>query len=505
MKSLKTFSDSASIHTLTWAAILNKFEPYKHVRRIQIRIVKAVKENRWGKVKCLSRLLTNSFHAKLLAISKVTSNKGAKTAGIDKVTWQTDKQKINAIEQLNSENYKAQPLRRLYIPKKDKTKLRPLSIPTMKDRTMQALHLLALEPIAETLGDPNSYGFRKFRSCADATEKLFNVLCHKYDAKWIYEADIKSCFDQISHTWLLENIPMNKKVLNKWLKAGYIENYKQFKTTEGTPQGGIISPVLMNMTLDGLEKVIRQKYPAWKKSKVNFVRYADDFVITSPSKELIEREIAPLVNEFLAQRSLQISQEKTRITEMEIGFNFLSQNFRKYKKTLLIKPAKNSIKSFKEKVKQTIKDAKGQAAHTLISKLNPLIRGWANYHKHIVSKRTFWKLSKYIFDRLLKWAKHQHSNKKINWIWDKYFKTGRFAVKVLGKDNKTRIFQLFQIGLLPIRRHTKIKSEANPFDSAFDDYFVKRRKDKTKKALITHQKCIILLENKKVNLTNRAV
>jgi RNA-directed DNA polymerase len=464
---------------------------------MQIRIVKAVKNNRWGKVKYLSRLLANSFHAKLLAISKVTSNKGAKTPGVDKVTWQTDKQKINAIEQLTTENYKAQPLRRIYIPKKDKTKLRPLSIPTMKDRAMQALHLLALEPIAETLGDPNSYGFRRSRACADATEKLFNVLCHKYDAKWVYEADIKSCFDQINHTWLLENIPMDKKVLRQWLKAGYVENYKQFKTTEGTPQGGIISPVLMNMTLDGLEKVIRQKYPPWKKSKINLVRYADDFVITSPTKEQIEREIAPLVNEFLAQRGLQISAEKTRISEIHEGFNFLSQNFRKYKQKLLIKPAQNSIKSFKEKVKQTIKKANGHAAHTLISRLNPIIRGWANYHKHIVSKRTFWKLSKYIFNRLLKWAKHQHPNKKIHWLWDKYFKSGRFAVTVVGSDNKTRIFQLFQIGLIPIRRHVKIKSEANPFDASFDDYFAKRRKDKTKKALFTHQKCIFLLENKK--------
>jgi len=496
MKNVKTFSDSASIHSLTWKDILKKYQPHKHVRRIQIRIVKAVKQNRWGKVMYLSRLLTNSFHAKLLAISKVTSNKGSKTAGIDKVTWQTDKQKINAIEQLNTENYKAQSLRRIYIPKKDKTKLRPLSIPTMKDRAMQALHLLALEPIAETLGDLNSYGFRKFRSCADAIEKLFNVLCHKYDAKWIYEADIKSCFDQINHDWLLKNIPMDKRVLKQWLKAGYMENYKLFKTTEGTPQGGIISPVLMNMTLDGLEKVIRQKYPPWKKSKINFVRYADDFVITSPTKELIENEIAPLVNEFLAQRGLQISAEKTRITEMETGFNFLSQNFRKYKKKLLIKPSKNSIKSFKEKVKQAVKSCKGKAAHTLILKLNPIIRGWANYHKHIVSKRTFWKLSKYIFDRILKWAKHQHANKKIHWIWDKYFKTGRFSVEVVGKDKKTRIFQLFQIGLIPIRRHTKIKSEANPFDASFDEYFVKRRKEKAKKATITHQKCVFLQKKK---------
>jgi len=280
--------DSASIYMLTWAAVLNKFQPAQHVRRLQLRIVKATKQRRWGKVKYLSRILTSSFHAKLLAIKRVTSNKGGKTPGIDKQTWLTDVEKIQAIFTLNRKGYKPLPLRRIYIPKKDKTKLRPLSIPTIKDRAMQALYLLALDPIAETLGDPNSYGFRKYRSCADAIEKCFIVLSHKYDAQWIYEADIKSCFDQISHKWLLENIPIDKNILRKWLKAGYFENYRKFQTQVGTPQGGIISPTLMNMTLDGLEKLIRAKFPKWKRSKVNFIRYADDFIITSPTKELIE-------------------------------------------------------------------------------------------------------------------------------------------------------------------------------------------------------------------------
>lgn len=486
----------ASVHTLTWSEITKQLSTNKSVRRLQLRIVKAVKENRWGKVKYLCRLLTSSFWAKALAIKRVTTNRGSKTPGVDKVVWKSDDDKIKAIFSLKRKGYKPLPLRRIYIQKKDKTKLRPLSIPTLKDRAMQALYLLALEPIAETLGDPNSYGFRKYRSCNDAIEMSFKLLCHKYDAVWIFEADIKGCFDNINHDWLLAHIPMDKAILRKWLKAGYIENYRKFNTKIGTPQGGIISPVLMNMTLDGLERAIRQKFPHWKRSKVQIIRYADDFIIIAPSKELLETIIAPLVNDFLKERGLQLSEEKTRISHISKGFNFLSQNVRKYSNTLLIKPSKEAVKSIKEKIKQTIRKNKGHAAQTLITELNPIIRGWANYHKHIVSKRTFWKLSKYIFAKLMKWAKQEHPNKKIAWLWDKYFtkgdQNGRFSTKVLGADGKTRIFQLFSIGLVPIRRFTKVKSQANPYDLDWDNYYENRLKQKAKNALKTHQKCIYL-------------
>ena len=500
--------DSASIYTLTWSAVLNKYRPQEYVRRLQLRIVKAVKNKRWGKVKYLSRLLINSFCAKLLAIKRVTTNKGAATPGIDNQTWLTDVEKIKALMELNNKGYNPQPLRRIYIPKKDKSKLRPLSIPTIKDRAMQALHLLALEPIAETLADPNSYGFRMYRSCADAVEKLFNVLCHRYDATWVYEADIKGCFDNISHQWLLEHVPMNKIILRKWLKCGFVDKHQKFISEKGTPQGGIISPTLMNITLDGLETLIRQKFPPWKKSKVNFIRYADDFVITSPSKELIENVIAPMVDAFLKERGLAISPEKTRITPLTEGFTFLSQTVRKFKnKKLLIKPAKDSVKSFKEKLKQTIRQGKGHAAHTLIGRLNPIIRGWVNYHKHIVSKKTFWRLSKYIFQKLMTWAKQQHPNKKINWIWKRYFtnshENGTFSALVQGKDGKIRVFKLFAIGLVPIIRFNKVKSEANPFDSSFDEYFQKRLVEKRKISLKTHQKCIYLHGKQYTNKTNK--
>ena len=190
-----------------------------HVKRLQVRITKAVKEKRFGRVKALQRLLTHSFYAKLHSVKKVTSNKGARTAGVNGVIWRVSQDKVDAVSKLRSHGYKAEPLRRIYIPKSN-GKQRPLGIPTMLDRAMQALYLLALDPIAETTGDPNSYGFRKERSAQDAMQHCFLVLARRYNSQWVLEADIEACFDKISHQWLLDHIPMDKKILQQWLKAG---------------------------------------------------------------------------------------------------------------------------------------------------------------------------------------------------------------------------------------------------------------------------------------------
>lgn len=291
------------------------------VNRLQRRIAKAIQEKHWAKAKALVYLLTKSFYAKLLAVFRVTTNKGGATPGVDGIVWLNNFDKFDAACSLKTRGYKPKPLRRIYIPKKNGKK-RPLSIPCMHDRAMQALYAMALDPIAETMADPNSYGFRLKRSCADAVEQCFLVLAKDYHAKWIFEADIKACFDQISHEWVLENIPLNKTILKNWLKAGYMEQNKKFPTRKGTPQGGIISPVIMNMVLDGLETVIRKEFPKWKKSKVNFIRYADDFVITSPDKQTIENKIIPLVTEFISERGLQLSPEKSKVTHIDDGFDF---------------------------------------------------------------------------------------------------------------------------------------------------------------------------------------
>src|SRR5438270_3680236 len=271
-------------HDIDWKSVSH------NVRRLQARIVKATKEKRWGKVKALQRLLTHSFSGKALAVRRVTENQGKNTAGVDKETWDTPDKKAQAVQTLKQRGYHPQPLRRVYIPKSN-GRMRPLGIPAMFCRAMQALYLLALNPIAETIGDRNSYGFRPERSTADAIEQCFNVLSHSYSAQWVLEGDIKACFDGISHPWLEAHIPMDKSILNKWLKAGYIDKQVFYRTEEGTPQGGPISPALANLTLDGLERELHSLFPGYRqrqRAKVNLIRFADDFVITGSSKELLE-------------------------------------------------------------------------------------------------------------------------------------------------------------------------------------------------------------------------
>jgi RNA-directed DNA polymerase len=467
-----TLVTGAASHVVDWHAIEWQ-KVYRNVRRLQARIVKATQEGRWGKVKSLQRLLTHSFSGKALAVRRVTENQGKRTPGVDKETWETPAKKAKAVESLRQHGYKPQPLRRIYIPKKNGKK-RPLGIPTMKDRAMQALYLLALEPVAETTGDPNSYGFRRARSTADAMEQCYKALARKTSSCWILEADIQSCFDQISHEWLLQNIPMDKKILHKWLKSGYLEQQIYHHTEDGTPQGGPLSPVLANMTLDGLEKRLKVKFPKTKGAKVNLVRYCDDFVITGKSKEILEKEVKPLVQTFLKERGLRLSQEKTQITLIEEGFDFLGQNVRKYSGKLLIKPSKRNVKVFLEKVRKLIKANKTTKTGILIGLLNPVIRGWTQFHQHVVSKKIFTKVDHAILHVLLKWAKRRHPNKPRYWIRNKYFKTiGGNNWVFFGEDKGNELI-LLRAERFPITRHIKVKSEANPFDPKWETYFEKR-------------------------------
>lgn len=466
---------AVSHNSVEWQAI-DWHKAHRNVRRLQARIVKAMQEGRWGKVKALQRLLTHSFSGKALAVKRVTENKGKRTPGVDGETWNTPTKKAAAIGTLRRRGYCPQPLRRIYIPKSDSKRMRPLSIPVMKDRAIQALYLLALDPIAECLADPNSYGFRKERCQADAIEQCFRILSKPDRAEWIFEGDIAACFDQISHDWLLKNIPMDKTILRQWLKAGFIDKDVFYSTDEGVPQGGIISPVIANLTLDGLETELHQRYP---KAKVNLVRFADDFLITGNSKELLEKEIAPLVETFLKARGLNLSPEKTHITHIEDGFDFLGQNIRKYKGKLLIKPARKNVKAFLHKVRQVIKTSGAMSAGQLIARLNPILRGWANYHGHVVSKRTFVRVAAAIFKALWQWAKRRHSNKPSHWIKKKYFQAiGHrrwvFSGEIKDQEGKTRQLHLFNIPDVPIQRHIKIKGAANPYDPAWEIYLEKR-------------------------------
>ena len=461
-------SQTNNWETIQWKKVIQR------VNRLQRRIAKAVQKKQWGKAKALMYLLTKSFYAKLLAVFRVTTNKGSNTPGVDNELWLNGYEKLHQAIHLTARSYSPKPLRRVYILKKNGKK-RPLSIPTIKDRAMQTLYAMALDPYAETMADPNSYGFRPRRSCNDAIAQCFLSLCRKVSAEWVFEADIKACFDEINHKWILGHIPINKSILEKWLKAGYIENKRLFPTTKGTPQGGTISPLLMNMVLDGMETLLKKQFPRWKNKKVNFVRYADDFIITANSKEIITNEIIPLVTDFLKERGLTLSAEKTKISHINDGFDFLSQNVRKYKDKLIIRPSKTSVQSFKNKVKSIIKNNRGIPAHALIRILNPVIRGWSNYHKGICSKKSFYQLETFLWWQLKRWSKYQHGNKNRWWIFYRYFQNNHFTDQLRTSKGVTN-YRLYKISTIPIVYHVKVKSRSNPYLPDFDKYYYQRTK-----------------------------
>ena len=401
----------------------------KLVNRLQVRITKAVKENKWYLVRRLEYLLTHSFYAKLLAIRRIVTNKGKRTAGVDGERWNTSEAKMKAALSLSDKGYKAKPLRRVYIDKPGKKKKRPLGIPTMGDRAMQALYALALNPIAEATADRNSYGFRKYRSTKDACAQIFNCLSRKTSAQWILEGDIKGCFDNINHQWLIDNIPVDVSILNQFIKAGYVYNRHLNPTIAGTPQGGIISPTLANMTLDGIESLLANRYHTDKSGKVNinynqnkihFVRYADDFIVTADSEEIAE-EIEKSIQGFLKERGLELSNEKTRITHIDDGFDFLGWSFRKYNGKLLIKSSKQSFDDVVRKISDIIKKGRTWTQERLIRMLNPIIIGWTNYHRSIVAKDSFSKLDYLVWSMLWRWAKRRHPKKSRKWIAAKYW------------------------------------------------------------------------------------
>lgn len=486
------FTRKADWSTIDWHACTCE------VRKLQARIAKAVQQGRWRKVKSLQWLLTHAFSAKALAVRRVTENQGKHTAGVDGVTWSTPQEKSEAIDSLKRRGYRPKPLRRVYIPKAN-GKRRPLSIPVKKDLAMQALYKLALEPIAETTGDQNSYGFRIGRCTADAIEQVFNLTAKKGATPWILEGDIKACFDEIGHAWMLKNICIDKRILTQWLKAGYIEKGKLFPTEAGCPQGGILSPVLANMALDGLEELLGVFYGSItldknrnraRQEQVHLVRYADDFIITGKNKEVLEQEVKPLIREFLAERGLRLSEEKTRITHISEGFDILGQHVRKYhigtaKEKLLITPAKKNAKAFLAEIRDVVRALKSTTQETLIRLLNPKITGWANYHRHVVASKAFAAVDHQIWKALWRWARRRHPQKGKRWIVDRYFhQEGNrhwvFECDVQQADGSTIHLRLKKATDVKIQRHVKILGAANPFDASYEEYFEKR--DATKMA-----------------------
>lgn len=453
--------------TISWESI-NWSKVEKHVRRLQHRIAKAESEGNHNLAKRLQYLSTESFDAKLWAVKLITSNRGARTPGIDGETWKTPQQKMAGALALNNNKYRAKPLRRIYIPKRNGKK-RPLSIPCMCDRAMQMLHQIALDPIAEVRLYPHQYGFRIGRSCQDAIERLFVELCrHKgRSPEYIIEGDIKGMFDSISHKWLMDNIPMNKRILKEFLDAGYIFERKLFPTELGTPQGSIISPTLANLCMAELGNEVERI--AGKRRMIHLTVYADDFIITAPSRE-IAQEIKEGITPILKERGLELSEEKTLITHMEEGFDFLSFNCKKHGNgAVLVTPSKKAIKTFKEKLHEVIRIGKAWTQDELIATLNPILRGWGNYHRHNSSSETFHDIDEYVFHLLVGWAKKRHHDKNWKWIRKRYWHTVGDNTWVFCTDKH----KLMNLTSVHIRRHPKVKADKNPYLDR--EYFLERK------------------------------
>ena len=476
------------------------------VNRLQARIAKATQENKWNTVKRLQYLLTHSYYAKVLAVRKVTTNKGKKTPGVDGVLWSTPAAKMRGVLTLTDKGYKAKPLRRVFIEKKGKKTKRPLGIPCMYDRALQALYALALDPVSETTADTKSFGFRKGRCAQDACEYIFTALSRSYSPEWVLEGDIKGCYDHISHDWLLNHIPMDKTILRKWLKCGAVFNGKLFPTEEGTPQGGIISPTLANMALDGLQPLLAERFKRrfinYKTFhyKVNLIRYADDFIITGRDKELLENEVKPMVIEFLKERGLTLSEEKTTITNIYDGFDFLGFNVRKFGKRLYTSPSKDAQKRFRAKISDIVKGHKMCKQESLIRMLNPVITGWGNYYRYGASTNAFHGCDNHIYNLTKKWALRRHPKKRKSWVADKYWHEIRgrkwtFAWKYETKSKKVNYLTLKRLSDIHYTPYKQVKGEANPFDPEYDDYFFQRKEQQMLESL-KGRKSLLYLWNK---------
>jgi len=454
-------------------------EVLREVRQLQAEIVKAEQAGNQRKVIVLQDRLVRSRAAKLLAVRQVTSNSGRHTPGVDGELWDTPERKIRAVDWLEVKGYKPQPARRVMIPK-DENRVRPLGILTMHDRAMQALHLLATDPIAETRADPHSYGFRKYRSTADAIMYCAEIFADKDGPQWVLEADIEECFDTISHKWLLQHIPLEKSVLRSWLKAGYLEKGRFHKTARGLPQGGIISPTLTNMTLDGMETMLVTYFhhsPEYReRSKIHFVRYADDLIVAGAAKKMLKSDVKSLLANFLKERGMRFSARKTMITHITDGFDFLGCHIVAHASlfggyTLKITPSDKSFRKVLKTIERAIQKHQEATATQLIQKLNPIIRGWVTHYTYVESQESFARLDREVYTMLLKWAKQRHPRKLKRWLKKTYFTRIKEHPPVFSDHQEQTLYRAQDT---PLIEHIPLKADCNAYDPRWEAYLARR-------------------------------
>jgi RNA-directed DNA polymerase len=484
-----TLANGAEGRTTDWNAV-NWHKVERTVRNLRQRIFRASKEGDYRKVRSLQKLMLRSRANALHSVRRVTQNNmGKNTPGVDKLVVKTPKARGELVDHIRSyQPWKAKPARRVYIPKSN-GKLRPLGIPTVKDRAMQAIVKNALEPYWEARFEATSYGFRPGRSCHDAISKIYLIARPRNRKKWILDADIEGAFDNINHEKLLEIIgPFPaRELVRQWLKAGYMERGALQGTNSGTPQGGVISPLLANIALHGMEEALGIRYNKWGEicGRRALVRYADDYVVFCESQEDAETARQDS-QDWLATRGLRLAPNKTRIVHLTKGFDFLGFNIRHYRAPqttrtgykLLIKPSKASVQEFRNRLKQEWMSLKGHNVGAVIKRLNPILRGWANYYKIGVSKKIF----NSIYKRCVRYTKFTHPTKSREWRQSKYwgklnpYREDRW---VFGeKRTSNRYLYLLKLNWPPIERHVLVRGTASPDDPTLREYWINRKKRK---------------------------